>query len=138
MIRASQHRASIFMAIGFAMLITFQHLFVSFMTYMAGGPEQTSSVFAAPYLSLTLMSLMMPVRVDPNVRPAWWCATFSRQVAVLVAVSVPVGAGLYAMRHTPGLSSTIVDLFIEVLFVAMLATVPKSDAASETDKKLLS
>ena len=125
------------MAIGLAMLGTFLDLFGSALTYMGGLPEQTSPFSAIPITSMTLINLMMPVRVDPDARPAWWCATFSRQLAVLVAVCVPVVAGVYAMRHTPGLSSTIIDLFIEVLFVAMLAAVPKSDPAREPDKQLL-
>lgn len=135
MISVTHNRALIYMAIGFAMLVTFQDLLVSFFTYMAGGLERTSPVFPVPLLSLTLVGLMMPVDADPNARPAWWHATFGRQLALFVVLSVPAGAGLIALRHTPELSTTIIDLFIEALFIAMLTTVPRPDASSDQTER---
>ncbi len=128
------------MAISFAMLGTFLDLFGSALTYMGGLPEQTSPWSAIPITSMTLVNLMMPVRVDPKARLTWWGATRSRHYACItfiVALGAVFGGILITLRHIPGLSATILDVVIEVLFIAMLAAVPKSNAASEMDEKLL-
>ena len=130
MITVTQSRTSIYIAIGFAMFGTFLDLFGSVVTYIGGLPEQTSPYSIVPIFSMTVVGLMMPSRVDPNARSSWWEATRSRHtawIAFILVLCTILGGLLIAVRHNPALSTSIVDVLIEALFIIMLVAVPRPD-----------
>ena len=139
MITVTQSRTSIYIAISFAMLGTFLDLFGSVVTYIGGLPEQTSPNSIVPVFSMTVVGLMMPSRVDPNAPPSWWKATRSRHIAwiafVLVLCTV-LGSIVIAVRHIPALSTSIVDVLIEALFITMLVAVPRPNPPSDAGNAL--
>ncbi len=139
MITVTQSRTSIYIAISFAMLGTFLDLFGSVVTYIGGLPEQTSPYSIVPVFSMTVVGLMMPFRVDPNARPCWWEATRSRHtawIAFILVLSTILGGILIALRHIPALSTSIVDVLIEAMFITMLVAVPQPDPPGDAGNAL--